>query len=407
MIQIASRIQGMKSSPTIAMAERARELRARGRSIISLASGEPDFDTPQHIRQAGIDAIRRGETRYTDVAGTPALRKAVAAKFLRENGLDYATDEIIVGTGAKQLISNALVATLEAGDEVIVPAPYWVSYPDMIALAGGVPVPLSCPAENGFRIDPAALEAAIGDNTRWLILNAPGNPSGAVYTREELGRIGEVLLRHPQVAVMADDIYEHLRYDDGPFWTIAQVEPRLRDRVLTVNGVSKAYAMTGWRIGYAGGPRKLIREMVKIQSQTTSNATSVAQAAATAALEGPQDCVAEGVAKYRRRRDMVLSILRTAPGLTVPSPSGAFYILADVSRLIGGTTPDGTTLDDDAAVCMHILDAAGVAVVPGSAFGMPGTFRMTFAAGDDDLRTACEAIVAALAKPGVVSRRER
>ncbi len=245
MIQIASRIEAMKSSPTIAMAERARELRGQGRAIISLASGEPDFDTPAHIRQAGIDAINRGETRYTDVAGTLALRKAVAAKFKRENELDYSPDEIIVGTGAKQLIYNALVATLEEGNEVIVPAPYWVSYPDMVALAGGVPVSLPCPPSNGFKIEPAALEAAINANTRWLILNAPGNPSGAVYSRDEMAALCEVLLRHPQVAIMADDIYEHLRYDDVPFFTIAQVEPRLRDRVLTINGVSKAYAMTG------------------------------------------------------------------------------------------------------------------------------------------------------------------
>ena len=398
MIQIASRIEAMKSSPTIAMAERARELRGQGRAIISLASGEPDFDTPAHIRQAGIDAINRGETRYTDVAGTLALRKAVAAKFKRENELDYSPDEIIVGTGAKQLIYNALVATLEEGNEVIVPAPYWVSYPDMVALAGGVPVSLPCPPSNGFKIEPAALEAAINANTRWLILNAPGNPSGAVYSRDEMAALCEVLLRHPQVAIMADDIYEHLRYDDVPFFTIAQVEPRLRDRVLTINGVSKAYAMTGWRIGYAGGPRRLIREMVKIQSQTTSNATSVAQAAALAALKGPQDCVAEGVAEYRRRRDMVLSVLRSAPGLHVPAPSGAFYILADVADLIGSMTPDGETLDDDAAVCMYLLDAANVALVPGSAFGTPGMIRMTFAAGDDDLRTACEAIVEAVRK---------
>ena len=378
----------VKPSPTIAMTNLARELAAEGRDIISLSAGEPDFDTPAHIREAAKAAIDAGRTRYTAVDGIPELKRAIADKFARDNGVDYAPAEITVGTGGKQVLYNALMATLNPGDEVIVPAPYWVSYPDMVELAGGTPVIITAGLEAGYRITAAQLEAAITPRTKWVILNSPSNPTGAGYAEAHLRALTDVLMRHPHVWVLADDIYEHLVFDDFRFVTPAQVEPRLKARTLTVNGVSKAYAMTGWRIGYAGGPAELIRAMGTIQSQSTSNPCSVSQYAALAALTGPQDYIAESRAVFQRRRDLVVSGLNQCAGIDCPTPEGAFYVYPSIAGLIGRRTPTGAEITDDERFAMELLHATGVAVVFGAAFGLSPHFRISYAAADAQLTEA-------------------
>jgi len=385
---IAARLTRIKPSPTIAVTNKARELKAAGRDVIGLGAGEPDFDTPEPIKQAAIRAIEAGDTKYTAVDGTPALKQAIVAKFKRENGLEYTPDQITVGVGGKQVLYNALMATLNPGDEVIIPAPYWVSYPDMTLLAEGVPVPVECSAESGFKLQPADLERAITPKTRWLILNSPSNPTGAAYSRAELKALAEVLLRHPQVWVMSDDIYEHLIYDGFQFSTIAEVEPALYERTLTINGVSKAYAMTGWRIGYAGGPKALIKAIAAIQSQSTSNPTSISQAAAVAALNGPQDFIPERAAVFHQRRDLIVSMLNQAHGLSCPRPEGAFYVYPCCAGVIGQTTPDGKVIATDEDFVTYLLEAEGVAVVQGAAFGLSPFFRISYATSTENLEEA-------------------
>lgn len=385
---ISDRLARIKPSPTIAMTTRAADLRAQGRDIISLSAGEPDFDTPENVRDAAKTAIDAGHTRYTAVDGTPSLKRAIADKFARENGLDYAPAQITVGTGGKQILYNALMATLDDGDEVIVPAPYWVSYPDMVLLAGGTPVVVECDQASGFRLTPDALEAAITPRTKWLILNSPSNPSGAGYDRAQMAALCDVLLRHPQVWVLADDIYEHLVFDGFEFCTPAQVEPRLKDRVLTMNGVSKSYAMTGWRIGYGAGPEALIKAMAKLQSQSTSNPCSISQYAAEAALTGPQDYITDSRAVFQRRRDLVVAGLNACPGLDCPVPQGAFYVYPSIAGLIGLTSAGGTPIDSDEAFANALLDETGVAVVFGAAFGLSPHFRISYATSDAVLQDA-------------------
>ncbi|WP_410218571.1 pyridoxal phosphate-dependent aminotransferase [Paracoccus sp. (in: a-proteobacteria)] len=385
---VSDRLARIKPSPTIAMTGRAAELRAEGHDIISLSAGEPDFDTPLHVREAAKAAIDAGHTRYTAVDGTPTLKQAIADKFARENGLHYRLSQITVGTGGKQILFNALMATLDEGDEVIVPAPYWVSYPDMVLLAGGRPVVVECDQASGFRLSPEALEKAITPRTKWLILNSPSNPSGAGYDRASMQALCDVLLRHPQVWVLADDIYEHLVFDSFRFCTPAQVEPRLKDRVLTMNGVSKSYAMTGWRIGYGAGPEILIRTMAKLQSQSTSNPCSVSQYAAEAALQGPQDYVRDSRAVFQRRRDLVVAGLNTCPGLDCPVPQGAFYVYPSMAGLIGRTSAKGRRIDSDEEFANALLDEEGVAVVFGAAFGLSPHFRISYAAADEVLEEA-------------------
>jgi aspartate aminotransferase len=389
---IASRIGRIKPSPTVAAGQKARELRAAGRDIISLDAGEPDFDTPDSIKEAAIAAIRSGQTKYTAVDGTPALKEAIAAKFKRENGLDYSVSQITVGAGGKHVLFNALMATLDAGDEVIVPAPYWVSYPDMAILADGTPVFVECPAEKGFKLQPEDLERAITPRTKWLVLNSPSNPTGAAYTRAELQAIADVLMRHPQVYVLNDDMYEHLVYDGFEFSTIAEVEPGLYDRTLTVNGVSKAYAMTGWRIGYAGGPSDLIKAIAKIQSQSTTNPSSISQAAAVAALNGPQDFIAERAAVFQDRRDLVVSMLNQANGITCHRPEGAFYVFPSCAGTIGKKTPDGKLIATDQDFADYLLMDAGVSVVFGAAFGLSPFFRISYATSTEALEESCRRI---------------
>lgn len=385
---LSARLARVKPSPTIAMTTRAAELAAEGRDIIALSAGEPDFDTPAHIREAGKAAIDAGHTRYTAVDGTASLKRAVAAKFARENGLDYDPSEVTVGSGGKQILYNALMATLDEGDEVIIPAPNWVSYPDMVVLAGGVPVVVPCPAAQGFRLTPEALEAAITPRTKWLILNSPSNPSGAGYDETQMRALTDVLLRHPQVWVLADDIYEHLVFDGFRFVTPAQVEPRLKDRVLTMNGVSKSYAMTGWRIGYGAGPKALIRAMATLQSQSTSNPCSISQQAAEAALSGPQDYIRDSRAVFQRRRDLVVAGLNACPGIDCPVPQGAFYVYPSIAALIGTTSAGGTRIDSDEAFANALLDEEGVAVVFGAAFGLSPHFRVSYATSDARLTEA-------------------
>ncbi|SOE52640.1 Aspartate aminotransferase [plant metagenome] len=380
--------------------QHARQLRAQGRDIVSLTSGEPDFDTPEHIRAAAFRAMNAGQTRYTDVAGTVALREAIQAKFARENGLDYGIDEIIVSTGAKQIIFNAIMATVDTGDEVIVPAPYWVSYPDITLLANGTPVIVDTRAEDGFRLQPEALERAITPNTRWLILNGPNNPSGANYTKADLLALAEVLLRHPQVWILTDDIYEHLLYDGRVFHTLAQVAPALRARTLTLNGVSKAYAMTGWRIGYAGAPVALIKAMTKLQSQSTSNPSSVSQAAALAALTGPQDFIAQSRERFQERRDRVVEALNAIDGIRCASPEGAFYVFPACDALYGATLPDGSRLENSEQWVLHLLNAQNLAVLQGSAYGVDTHFRISFAASVAVLEEGCRRIAQARAQLG-------
>lgn len=395
MLHIAPRLHRIKPSPSSMAGQRARELRALGRDILSLTAGEPDFETPEHIKEAATRAMAAGQTRYTDVGGTPALKEAIAAKLRNENGLDYAPGEIIVGTGAKQVIFNALMCTVAAGDEVIVPAPYWVSYPDIALLAGGVPVFVDCPAANRFKLQPADLERAITGKTRWLMLNSPNNPSGATYTRAELQALAEVLRRHPQVWILTDDIYEHLIYGDVEFATMAQAAPDLKDRTLTVNGVSKAYAMTGWRIGYGAGPSELIKAMVKLQSQSTSGPNSIAQAAAIAALAGPQDIVAANRREYQQRRDTVVAALNAIDGIHCQVPEGAFYVFASCSALFGLCTPKGVEIGSSDDWIMHLLDAQDLAALQGSAYGVPTHFRLSFAASTEQLLEGCRRIARA------------
>jgi len=379
-------------SATYKVIDRVAARRAAGASIISLSAGEPDFDTPEHVRAAGIAAIKSGQTRYTQVAGLRALREAIAQKFSRENDLSVEWQDTLVCNGGKQVIFNALAATLNEGDEVIIPAPYWVSYPEIVQLCGGRSVVVPCAAETGFKLTPDALRAAITSKTRWLILNSPSNPTGAVHSRSELQALAEVLLAHPQVLVLSDDIYEHLIFDGVQFATIAQVEPRLRQRVLTMNGVSKAYAMTGWRIGYGTGPRWLIDSMEKLQGQQTSGASSISQHAALAALTGPQDFILHSRSVFQRRRDRVVERLNQAPGLHCPVPQGAFYAFASCEGLIGKTTRAGTYLDGDEAVVNALLDEAGVATVHGSAFGLGPYIRIAYALDDESLVRATDAI---------------
>ena len=394
---IAGRLGRIKPSQTIAISGKARDLKAAGRDIIALAAGEPDFDTPEHIRDAAKAAIDKGDTRYTNVDGTPALKAAISAKFKRENNLDYKPSQIIVGTGGKQVLYNALMATLDPGDEVIIPAPYWVSYPDMVELAEGTPVFVSCPQSSGFKMKPEDLERAITPKTKWVILNSPSNPTGAGYTRGDMKGLTDVLKRHPHVWVMTDDMYEHLVYDGFKFCTPAEVEPELYDRTLTCNGVSKAYCMTGWRIGYAGGPEKLIKAMSAIQSQSTSNPSSVSQAAAVAALNGPMDFIPEHNKSFKERRDLVISMLNQAKGLSCHRPEGAFYVYPSCAGLIGKTTPDGKKIESDTDFANFLLDSEGVAVVPGEAFGLAPHFRVSYATSTKELEDACTRIQRACA----------
>ncbi|NEX95002.1 pyridoxal phosphate-dependent aminotransferase [Caulobacter sp. 17J65-9] len=382
-------LRRVKPSPTIAVTQKARELKRSGRDVISLGAGEPDFDTPENVKEAAIDAIRRGETKYTDVDGIPELKQAICAKFKRENGLDYKPSEINVSPGGKTVLFNAFMATLSAGDEVIVPAPYWVSYPDMVLLAGGEPVIVPAGPETNFKLTPEALAAAITPKTKWLILNSPSNPTGAAYTREELAALGEVLKRHSHVWVLTDDMYEHLVFGDFKFSTIVEVVPELRDRTLTMNGVSKAYAMTGWRIGYAGGPEPLIKAMAKVMSQSTSNACSVAQWAAVEALNGPQDFIPRQAKVFEGRRDLVVSMLNQAKGIKCATPEGAFYVYPSIEALIGTKTPEGAVIKDDEAFAAELLQAEGVAVVHGAAFGLSPFFRISYATSNDILEDAC------------------
>ena len=382
----------VKPSATLAVTARARELKREGRDVIGLGAGEPDFDTPDNVKAAAIAAIQRGETKYTDVDGLPELKAAIVAKFARENGLTYTPAQIHVAPGGKAVLFNALMATLSPGDEVIVPAPYWVSYPDMVLLAGGEPVEIVGVEADGFKLRPAVLEAAITPKTKWLILNSPSNPTGAAYTRAELDALADVLRRHPQVWVMTDDMYEHLIYGDFEYTTLAQVAPDLYDRTLTVNGVSKAYAMTGWRIGYAGGPRPLIDLMRKVAGQTTSNPSSISQWAAVEALNGPQDFIAERGQAFEKRRDLVVSMLNQATGIRCPVPEGAFYVYPSIEGLIGKTTGDGVVIDSDETFTTELLNGEGVAVVQGSAFGLSPYFRISYATSEAVLEDGCRRI---------------
>jgi aspartate aminotransferase len=390
---LAASLGRIKPSPTIAVTNLARELKAQGRDVIGLGAGEPDFDTPDHVKAAAVEAIRRGETKYTAVDGTPELKRAIQGKFRRENGLEYGPDEITVGTGGKQVLYNALMATLDPGDEVVIPAPYWVSYPDMVLLAGGTPVPVTCPEQTGFKLRPEDLEEAITPRTKWVILNSPSNPTGAAYTEAELRALTGVLARHPHVWVMTDDMYEHLVYDGFRFCTPAQVEPRLKDRTLTVNGVSKSFAMTGWRIGYAGGPKELVKAMAMVQSQSTSNPCSISQAASVAALNGDLGFLAERNETYRRRRDLVVDALNEAPGLRCQRPEGAFYVYPSCAGAIGRRTPKGAEIRDSEGFAKALLEEEGVAVVHGGAFGLDPHFRISYATSTGLLEEACRRIV--------------
>lgn len=394
---LAASLARVKPSPTIAVTTKAAELKAAGRDVIGLGAGEPDFDTPDNIKQAAIAAIQGGKTKYTAVDGTPELKKAIAAKFLRENGLKYETSQVTVGTGGKQVLYNALLATLDPGDEVIIPAPYWVSYPDMVLLCGGTPVPVVCPAEQSFKLQPADLEAAITPKTKWLILNSPSNPTGAAYSFAEMKALTDVLLRHPHVHVLTDDMYEHLVYDDFKFVTPAQVEPKLYDRTLTLNGVSKAYCMTGWRIGYAAGRPDLIKAIAKVQSQSTSNPSSISQAAAVEALNGPQDFIPRNNVVFQQRRDLIVSMLNQSAGLTCHRPEGAFYVFPSCEGTLGKKTPDGKVIETDEDFVTYLLESEGVAVVQGSAFGLAPFFRISYATATEALQDAGERIQRACA----------
>ena len=389
---LSATLDRVKPSPTVAVTTQAAELKAAGRDIIALGAGEPDFDTPQNIKDAAVAAINAGKTKYTAVDGILELKQAICAKFKRDNGLDYTPAQVSVGTGGKQILYNALMATMNPGEEVVIPAPYWVSYPDMVLLAGGTPVIAPATLENNFKLTPEALEEAITPKTKWFIFNSPSNPTGAGYSRDELKALTDVLMRHPHVWVMTDDMYEHLAYDGFEFCTPAQVEPALYDRTLTVNGVSKAYAMTGWRIGYAAGPEKLIGAMRKIQSQSTSNPCTISQWAAVEALNGTQDYIAENNAMFVRRRNLVVEMLSAIPGVTCPTPEGAFYVYPSISGLIGKTSAAGTKITDDETFATALLDETGVAVVFGAAFGLSPNFRVSYATSDAALKEACTRI---------------
>ena len=389
---LADTLARVKPSATIAVSSLARDLKAAGRDVIGLGAGEPDFDTPDNIKKAAIDAINRGETKYTAVPGIIELRQAICGKYKRENGLDYTPDQVIVGTGGKQVLYNALAATLNPGDEVLIPAPYWVSYPDMVLLNGGEPKFVETTTASNFKLTPEALDAAITPKTKWLIFNSPSNPSGAAYTRDELKGITEVLMRHPHVWVLTDDMYEHLCYGDFVFSTPAQVEPNLYERTLTMNGVSKAYAMTGWRIGYAAGPVALIKAMSMVQGQQTSGTCSISQWAAVEALNGPQDFIPERRKIFQDRRDLVVSMLNQAKGLHCPTPEGAFYVYPSCEGTIGKTAPDGTVIETDEDFVKSLLETEGVAVVHGSAFGLGPNFRISYATSTEALTEACERI---------------
>ncbi|MGR3780864.1 MAG: pyridoxal phosphate-dependent aminotransferase [Albimonas sp.] len=389
---LADSLARVKPSATIAVTNKARELKAAGKDVIGLGAGEPDFDTPQHIKDAAKAAIDAGQTKYTAVDGIPELKQAICEKFARENGLTYTPSQITVSTGGKQVLYNALMATLNPGDEVLIPAPYWVSYPDMVLLAGGEPVAIDTGIETNFKITPEQLEAAITPKTKWLIFNSPSNPSGAGYTEAELKALTDVLMKHPHVWVMTDDMYEHIVYPPFVFCSPAQVEPGLYDRTLTCNGVSKAYAMTGWRIGYAGGPEALIKAMAKIQSQSTSNPCSISQYAALAALTGPQDYIDESRVAFQRRRDLVVSALNQCEGIQCPEPEGAFYVYPSVAGCMGKTAPSGKVLETDEDFVTELLETEGVAVVHGSAFGAGPCFRASYATSDEALTEACNRI---------------
>jgi aspartate aminotransferase len=387
----------IQPSATLAMTTRTLELKAQGVDLISLGAGEPDFDTPDHVKAAAIEAINAGKTKYTNVDGTAELKAAIAAKFKRDNGLDYTPAQISVNVGGKHTLFNALVATVDPGDEVVIPAPYWVSYPDIVSFCGGTPVIIEAGADQLYKITPEQLDAAITPRTKWVLLNSPSNPTGAAYTEDELKALAEVVRRHPHVWVMADDMYEHIIYDGFHFTTFAQVAPDLYDRTLTVNGCSKAYSMTGWRIGFAGGAPKLIKAMAKLQSQSTSNPCSIAQAAAVAALNGPQDFLAVRAAAFQKRRDIVVAMLNEVDGITCPRPEGAFYVYPDVSGLIGKTTPKGQRIDTDEQLVGYLLDEGRVAAVHGGAFGVEPAFRVSYAVSDETLTKACERIQTACA----------
>ncbi len=384
----SDRLDRIKLSPSTAATQRARELKAQGRDIIALTIGQPDFNTPEHVKRAVNDALVRNETKYPPIDGIPELKEAARRKFQRENALQYNLDQIMVGTGSKQIIFNAMMATIGPGDEAIIPAPYWISYLDMVLVSDGVPVEVQCTPESGFKLTPAQLEAAITPRTKWLLLNSPNNPTGAVYSRAELRGLADVLLKHPQVWILTDDIYEHLRFDGIEFATIAQVEPGLYDRTLTVNGVSKAYAMTGFRLGYAAGPKELIRNIIKLQSQSTAGVSSISQWAAVEALNGPQEFIPERAAEFQARRDRVLEMFKDIPGLQPNYPEGAFYLFVRCGDLYGRTTPQGKVLKDEADVVLHLMDH-GVAVVLGAAYGMSPYFRMSIATDIEKLEEAC------------------
>ena len=389
---LASRLNRIQPSPTIAMSIKARELKAEGKDIIELAAGEPDFPTPSHIIEAAEEAMSRGETKYTDPDGTPALKQAVCDKFKRDNNLEYATSQVTIGTGGKQVLYNALMATLNEGDEVIIPAPYWVSYPDMVLLAEGTPKIVECPLDKNFILQSEDLEQAITPKTKWIILNSPSNPTGSGYTWEDMKKITDVLIRYPNIWVMTDDMYEHLVYDDFKFCTPAEVEPELYSRTLTVNGMSKAFCMTGWRIGYAAGPENLITAIRKIQSQSTSNPSSISQAASVAALNGPMDFLAKNNQVFKQRRDLVCSMLNQASGITCPTPDGAFYVYPSCAGLIGKKTPDGKVLKSDEDVVTYFLETEGIAAVHGAAFGLSPHFRISYATSTEALEDACQRI---------------
>ena len=389
---IAKRMSLIKPSPTMAVTKMAAEMKAAGQDIIGLGAGEPDFDTPDHIKNAAIEAIKNGETKYTAVDGTPALKKAIAKKFYKDNSIKYNIDEIIVSVGGKQVLYNALMSSINPGDEVIIPSPFWVSYPDMVSLAGGVPIIVEGKEKNNFKIQPEDIRDKISTKTKWIIINSPSNPTGSSYSAEELRDIGNLLLEYENIFVMSDDIYEKIVYDDFKFFSLAEVVPELKDRILTVNGVSKAYAMTGWRIGYAGGPKHLITAMSKLQSQSTSNPSSISQAAALAALEGPEEFLLERNEKFKTRRDMVVKMINECNGLSCIKPSGAFYVYPSCSGIIGKSSKEGKLIENSIDFSAYLLESVGVAVVPGSAFGADPFFRISYATSDSILEEACNRI---------------
>ena len=400
MTRLSAALGRIAPSATMAMSGRVMELKAQGKDVIGLSAGEPDFDTPDFVKEAAIQAIRDGHTKYTAVDGIPALKAVIIAKFKRDNALEYTSEQITVNAGGKHTLFNALVATVDTGDEVIIPAPYWVSYPDIVRFAGGTPVMVLATAEQGYKMTPEQLDAAITPKTRWLILNSPSNPTGAAYRADELKALGEVLLKHPHVMVLTDDMYEHIWYADTPFTTIAQACPGLYDRTLTMNGASKAYAMTGWRIGYAGGPEWLIKAIRKLQSQSTSNPCSISQHAVLAALTGPQGFLKERNAKFKERRDLVVAMLNDAPGLNCPVPEGAFYVYPDASGVMGKMTPGGKKIETDEDLINYFLDEAGVAAVHGGAFGLSPGFRISYATSNELLKEACTRIQSSCAALG-------